>query len=310
MVRQLAPRLGLTAGDTATLESLVRYHLLLPEVATRRDLDDPATALGVAAAVGDRGTLDLLAALTEADSLATGPAAWGSWKAGLVARLVKLTAATLEGRPPPDDRAAAVGPEQVALLRAGQLQLLADGGQVTVAAPDRPGLLASVAGVFTLFGVTIRSAATISDPATNMALLRFDVAPAFDRLPDWERVSADLKAALDGRIALPGLLEERERHYARYRRASAAAAPEVRVAIDNSASAVATVVEVRAVDRGPVLYELAKAVADSGLTITSALINTLGAEVIDVFYVQTLSGGPVVDPDLRRQLIASLEAVL
>jgi [protein-PII] uridylyltransferase len=310
VVRQLAPRLGLSAGDTATLETLVRCHLLLPEVATRRDLDDPATAAGVAAAVGDLGTLNLLAALTEADSLATGPSAWGSWKAGLVARLVKLTAATLEGRPPPDDQAARIGPEQVALLRAGQLQLLADGGQVTLAAPDRPGLLASVAGVFTLFGVTIRSAATISDPATNMALLRFDVAPAFDQLPDWERVRADLSAALDGRIALARLLEERERHYARYRRASAAAAPEVRVAIDNSASLVATVVEIRAVDRGPVLYELAKAVADSGLTITCALINTLGAEVIDVFYVQTLSGGPVVDPDVRRQLIAGLESVL
>ena len=87
-----------------------------------------------------------------------------------MARLVELTAATLEGRPPPDDRAAALGPEQEALLRAGQLQLLADGGRVTVAAPDRPGLLATVAGVLTLCGVTIRSAATISDPATGMAL--------------------------------------------------------------------------------------------------------------------------------------------
>ena len=79
---------------------MVRYHLLLPEVATRRDLDDPSTAAGVAAVVRDRDTLDLLAALTESDSLATGPSAWGSWKAGLVARLVDLTAAVLEGRPP------------------------------------------------------------------------------------------------------------------------------------------------------------------------------------------------------------------
>ncbi len=116
VVRELAPRLGLTAVDVATLESMVRYHLLLPEVATRRDLDDPATAAGVAAVVGDRDTLDLLAALTEADSLATGPAAWGSWKAGLVARLVDLTAAVLEGRPATDARAGAVRPEQTALL--------------------------------------------------------------------------------------------------------------------------------------------------------------------------------------------------
>jgi len=270
----------------------------------------PATAAGVAAAVGDRDTLDLLAALVEADSLATGPSAWGSWKAGLVAQLVDLTAAVLSGQPRPGVGAATIGPEQEALLRAGQRQLLADGGRVTVAAPDRRGLLATVAGVLTLHGVTIRSAATISDPATNMALLRFEVSPAFDRLPDWDRVEADLDAALDARIVLAELLERREQHYARYRRAASAAAPEVRVAIDNSASAVATVVEVRTVDRGPVLYDLANAVADAGLTITSALINTLGAEVIDVFYVQTLAGGQVTDPGAQRQLLAALEAAL
>jgi [protein-PII] uridylyltransferase len=310
VVRELAARLGLPAPDAATLETLIRYHLLLPEVATRRDLDDPATAAAVAAAAGDRDTLDLLAALTEADSLATGPSAWGSWKAGLVARLVELTAGILEGRPHTDDRAATIGPEQEALLRAGRLQLLADGGRVTVAASDRAGLLATVAGVLTLCGVTIRSATTMSDTATNMALLHFEVAPAFDRLPDWDRVRTDLAAALDARIALPALLEERERQYARYRRALAAAAPQIRVTLDNTASAVATVVEVRAADSGPVLYELAKAVADTGLTITRALINTLGAEVIDVFYVQTLSGGRVVDADAQRQLMAALEAAL
>ena len=308
VVRELAPRLGLTAVDAATLETIVRYHLLLPEVATRRDLDDPSTAAGVAAVVGDRDTLDLLAALTESDSLATGPSAWGSWKAGLVARLVDLTAAVLEGRPPADARAGALDPAEAALLAAGRLQVVADGNAVTVAAPDRPGLLATVAGVLTLCGVTIRSASTLSDASTGMALLQFQVTPAFDQLPDWDRVHGDLVAALDGRLALPAKLEERERHYARYRRASAAAAPQARVTIDNSASATSTVVEVRAPDRGPVLYHVAGALAGSGLTITAALVNTLGAEVIDVFYVQTVGGGQVLDPVEQERLTAAVGA--
>ena len=60
----------------------------------------------MAEAAGDRPTLELLAALTEADSLATGPSAWGAWKAGLVAELVERAApawtATPDGRTPAD----------------------------------------------------------------------------------------------------------------------------------------------------------------------------------------------------------------
>ena len=103
---EIASRMGLDADDVALLQNLVRYHLLLPDVATRRDLDDPSTATSVAASVVDHTTLELLAELTEADSLATGPAAWSPWKAGLVKRLVELVAGRLEGRPPPDTRAA------------------------------------------------------------------------------------------------------------------------------------------------------------------------------------------------------------
>ena len=154
--------------------------------------------------------------------MATGPSAWGAveGRPGRPAR---------RARPRPSWRAGrlrnlhrpGIGPEQRALLAAGGLQLLADGSQLTVAAPDRPGLLAAVAGVLTLSRVTVRSATTLSDPATGMALLRFEVAPAFDDLPDWNRVRDDLAAALEGRLALGPRLEERERHSARHRWAGA-----------------------------------------------------------------------------------------
>ncbi|SEB50163.1 UTP--GlnB (protein PII) uridylyltransferase, GlnD [Streptomyces sp. 2224.1] len=97
IARDVAARLGFGARDTEVIATLVRHHLLLVETATRRDLDDPATVGAVAEAVGGTGTLELLHALTEADALATGPAAWSAWRGGLVADLVKRVTARLAG---------------------------------------------------------------------------------------------------------------------------------------------------------------------------------------------------------------------
>ncbi|MBA2438565.1 MAG: HD domain-containing protein, partial [Acidimicrobiia bacterium] len=97
LMATIAPRMGFGHEDVTTLVDMVRHHLLLPDVATRRDLADDDVIKGVAAAVGSLGTLELLAALTEADSLATGPSAWGTWKAGLVGELVTQVAHVLGG---------------------------------------------------------------------------------------------------------------------------------------------------------------------------------------------------------------------
>src|SRR5207247_9103848 len=91
LVDKIAPRIGFGPDDVSILKSLVRHHLLLAETATRRDLADEATILSVAAAVGNQTTLELLAALTEADSLATGPAASGTWQTALLAQLAGQT---------------------------------------------------------------------------------------------------------------------------------------------------------------------------------------------------------------------------
>ena len=82
------------------------------DTATRRDLEDPATVRSVADAVGSQGTLELLHALTEADALATGPAAWSSWRGSLVADLVKRVAAVLAGDDLDEPEAAAPTAEQ------------------------------------------------------------------------------------------------------------------------------------------------------------------------------------------------------
>jgi [protein-PII] uridylyltransferase len=99
----VAARMGFDDRDRLLVRRLVRHHLLLPEVATARDLADPATISYVVERVPDLETLDLLEVLTEADARATAPQAWSSWRARLVADLagrVRRTlrdAATLDG---------------------------------------------------------------------------------------------------------------------------------------------------------------------------------------------------------------------
>ncbi|MFF8608144.1 [protein-PII] uridylyltransferase [Streptomyces sp. NPDC015346] len=124
IARDIAARIGFDRADVGVIATVVRHHLLLVETATRRDLDDPATVQAVAAAVGTPGALELLHALTEADALATGPAAWSTWRASLVADLVKRVGAVLAGEPAAEPEPAAPSAEQERLaieaLRTGE----------------------------------------------------------------------------------------------------------------------------------------------------------------------------------------------
>ncbi len=96
MARRIAPRLGLTAEETETVEWLVRYHLLMSDMAQKRDIGDPRTVRDFAKAVKTRRRLDLLAVLTVCDIRGVGPGTWNNWKAMLLRRLYTDTADALE----------------------------------------------------------------------------------------------------------------------------------------------------------------------------------------------------------------------
>ncbi|MFP5310511.1 MAG: [protein-PII] uridylyltransferase [Actinomycetes bacterium] len=98
--RAMAARTGVPEATVDLVGRLVEHHLLLPDVATRRDVADPAEARRVAELVGDRATLACLHLLSAADGTATGPTAWSSWKASLVASLVERVRAVFDERDP------------------------------------------------------------------------------------------------------------------------------------------------------------------------------------------------------------------
>ncbi|MFD9503949.1 [protein-PII] uridylyltransferase [Streptomyces sp. NPDC060035] len=316
IARDMAARIGFDKQDVGVLATLVRHHLLLIETATRRDLDDPATVRAVATAVGSASTLELLHALTEADALATGPAAWSSWRASLVTDLVKRVAALLAGEEPPEPEPLAPSAEQERLaieaLRTGEPVLSLHtrpepvqedgepepvGVELLIALPDRPGVLPAAAGVLALHRLTVRAAdlravelPTELGETAGLLVLSWRVAAEYGSLPQAARLRADLVRALDGSLDIRTRLAEREAAYPRRRGVKA---PPPRVTVAAAGSRLATVIEVRAQDAPGLLHRIGRALEQSAVRVRSAHVSTLGANAVDAFYVTDTDGEPL-----------------
>ncbi|MCX4670298.1 [protein-PII] uridylyltransferase [Streptomyces sp. NBC_01381] len=317
IARDVAARIGFDRADVAVLATLVRHHLLLVETATRRDLDDPATVRSVAEAVGSTGTLELLHALTEADALATGPAAWSAWRGSLVADLVKRVAGVLSGDEPAgapaEDAAPTAEQERLAVeaFRTGGpvLSLRAQtegesaepggdpeplGVELVIAVPEQAGVLPAVAGVLAMHRLAVRTAEfrAVGLPTggeDSVLLLNWRVAAEYGSLPQAARLRADLVRALDGSLDIAGRLAERDAAYPRRR---GTVAPPPRVTVASAGSRLATVIEVRAQDAPGLLHRIGRALESAGVVVRSAHVSTLGANAVDAFYVTGGEGRP------------------
>ena len=96
IARKVAPRLGLSKVESETVEWLVRYHLLMSDMAQKRDIADPRTVRDFAKAVQNIKRLDLLTVLTVCDIRGVGPDTWNNWKAALIRALYRQTRHALE----------------------------------------------------------------------------------------------------------------------------------------------------------------------------------------------------------------------
>jgi [protein-PII] uridylyltransferase len=183
----------------------------------------------------------------------------------------------------------------------------ADGGATVIATgPDQLGLLAAVTGVVALHRLDVHRASATSDATSGRALSELAVqARHGSDLPTAARLTADVAAVLagDGR-PLSERLAEREQAYPVRRRGLPPAPPEVRFDDHSSDS---TVVEVRAPDGPGVLHRTVEALLGAGLDIRTAIVSTIGADVVDAFYVRRPGIGPLPPGAPRDQV---REAVL
>ena len=306
MVAEMGPRLGLNEHDTAVLVSMVEHHLLLPDAAVRRDVSDPVTIRSVADAAGTYEVVELLHALTIADSLATGPAAWGGWKEELVADLVERVKHVVKGGDVADATWTLFpDADTLEVMARGATAVSAAGERLTAVYVDSPGAFSRIAGVLSLHGLDVVTARAHSDEpqlgrvSMGAAEFRVDVG---EESVDWKPVRRDLLRAMQGQLALEQRLAERARTYRRRRPTQAAKPAAPSVTFHDGASSNATVMEVRCATQIGILYRIARAIASIGLDIRHANVQTVGLDVIDTFYVRNWSDELVTDRAHRKEI--------
>jgi len=361
IVGRLGPRFGLTPAETETASWLVRHHLLMSDIAQRRDLSDPKTILDFANVVQSHERLELLLLLTVADIRAVGPGVWNGWKGELLRTLYYETEPVLAGGHSVQGRAARAAKAREAFKAAmpewppeernahakrfadpywlntnAELQLtharmLREAAQshldfhftsetdafkgstgIIVFTADHPHLLERLAGACALSGANIVGA-QIYTTTDGMALDTITIARDFENDEDELRRAAQIGRTLER--ALRGKLRIYREVAKQLQRKSTTGpfAVESQVTVTNKYSDHFTAIEIAALDRTGLLYDITRTLSALNLNIRSAHITTYGERAVDVFYVRDLFGHRITNEGrlkvIRERLMAALAAM-
>ena len=340
----LPPELGLR------LIAAVRMHLLLPNVATRRDIADPSVIEETAHRIGDARTLRLLYLLSIADARASGPNVWSQWKAQLMRAFDLRLLAVLASEAP-----AAQMPTVDNVIETLRPRFSAQAVRVHLAGMGADYLISTPAAIVGDHISLIADAA-----ARGGTACRHDHLGSLDRLtivtPDRPGLIQTIAGTLAGYNAsvLGGVAQTRDdgvaievwhvtdalgvgiddRRWERILQAVPAALAgefdiderlaEVRasypappladvptiVHIDNAASRDYTILEVSTADRRGLLYGITRLLHERGIDIHLAKVDTIGPEVVDAFYIRRENGRRIDDPDEIARLRQAVLDVL
>ena len=255
-------------------------------------------------AVGDVQSVLADAARRRLERAAPDPAVAGRWAEAMEdAYFVAFAAKTQLDHLDLVQRAAADG-------AAASARLMADWNavEIAVAARDRRGLFAELTAAMAALGANVVGARVFTS-ASGGALDVFQVQdrsgqPFGETDPrGLDRLLAALETAGRGE---PLAVEPRRLDLGRATAFSVAAA----VAVDNEASDMATVVEVTGRDRPGLLQSVSRTLADAGLSVQSAHIESFGERAVDAFYVIDADGRKLSDPDAIAALKLALKGVL
>lgn len=282
MVEPIARRMGLGPADASTLVRIVRHHLLLPVTAARRDPTDPGTVDEVLAALdGDVTALDVLAALTEADSTATGPTVWTPGRARAHANLVGACRDRLGSSPaaveaPTVDASRPHGPPDVVvdLRPAGT----GTNHEITLVVPGAGRSLAVTAEILAAHRLEVVDGEIDLRPPGGVRA-KMTVSTRFGDPVDPRILRQDLRRAVDSGVPA-SLQAAMERNSVRL-----IGPPQARssVLVTGRTDAGGILLEVRTEDRPGLFARIIAAILGAGAKIDWVVVRTRGAAVEDVF---------------------------
>ena len=188
----------------------------------------------------------------------------------------------------------------------------ADYSQVYLSTLDVPGLFSMITGVMAANGVNILGAQIYTrsnGEALDILQVRSSAGTIIDNPKKWEKVEADLNAVLEGRKQVGKMVAKRH--------SGSGLLPEKptprfanRVEIDNVVSDQYTVLDIYAVDRVGLLYDISRTLTDLGLYIGVSKISTKVDQAADTFYVQDIFGQKVLDVEKIEEVKSTLLATL
>jgi [protein-PII] uridylyltransferase len=330
-------RIGVPVSERAEVSSLIADHLLLSEVMSSRDPDDPRTARELAERVGTVERLQRLTLLTYADVSAVNPTAMTPWRLEQLWDLYlrawhELTHQLDTNR---THAAPAVPPEKAAFLDGfpvrylrvhseaeveAQFQLWQQAGArgaaariekrqagylATVITRDRPSLLAAIAGAISSFGMNIIKAEAFANRQGWIldSFLFADPGRTLELNPDETgRMETAIEQVILGKMDAEVLLEKRPA-----RRPNGVGRLRPAVTFDTAASLTSTLVEIVAEDRPGLLHDLARAISLAGCNIEVVLVDTKAHKALDVFYV-TRDGAKLTPEQQSKLQVQLLEA--
>lgn len=316
MARQALLRIQAPENDIELACFLIENHLVLSSAMMARDLDDPRTAVDLAAKIGAVERLKALALVTFADVTAVHPGAMSPWRLEQLWRVYVVTYNELT-RELDTDRISdlpALSQEAEAFLkglptrylrthsqkeiqhhlelnqlrrnRGAAIEIVRSGGvyRLTALTTDRLFLFASLAGAISAAGMNILKAeAFANQQGTVVDTFVFEDPSRTLELnpPELDRLKRTLEEVALGKVDVKRLLKSRPRP----QRPSASSKVDSRVSFNNDISDNSTLVEVVTEDRPGLLYDLASAFSDCGCSIDVVLVDTEAHRALDVFYV-------------------------